>query len=60
LGFLGLAAWVWVHGVVVVDGLGLSISAWVCQSLPKLADLDLGWLCSMISVSATIEVYHQY
>ncbi len=31
LGFLDFDCWVWVHGVVVVDclGLGLSISAWL-------------------------------
>ena len=51
---LGFVAWVWVHGVVVVDSLGLGLGwrcggwkrAWVCRSRPVLVDLGLGWLCS--------------
>jgi hypothetical protein len=38
--------------MVVVDGV-------VVGNRLGLADLSLGWLCSTISVSATVEVYHQ-
>ena len=35
LGFLDFDCWVWVHGMVVVDGLGLGlpISAWLVLSV---------------------------
>ena len=44
LGFLGFAAWVSVHGVVVVDGLGMGLGSprggWVFWVLP------LGFQCT--------------
>uniref|UniRef100_A0A2N9HZE9 Uncharacterized protein n=1 Tax=Fagus sylvatica TaxID=28930 RepID=A0A2N9HZE9_FAGSY len=38
------------HSMVVVDGV-------VVGNRLGLADLSLGWLCSTISVSATVELY---
>jgi hypothetical protein len=44
LGFLDFAGWVWVHGVVVVDGLGLGlpISAWLVLQVAFSVDFLLG------------------